>query len=64
MEEQQAVHLYLDQDDEGRKNTFRALEWDKKYLDQSNAYPTYKDLNDFLMDQKHELKQSHRLGIR
>ena len=64
MEEHQAIHLYLDQDEAGRKNTLRALEWDKKYIDQSHLYQKYKDLNDFLMDQKHELKQSHGLGIR
>jgi hypothetical protein len=64
MEEHQAIHLYLDQDEAGRKNTLKGLEWDKKYIDQSHLYHQYKDLNDFLMDQKHELKQSHGLGIR
>jgi hypothetical protein len=64
MEEHQAIYLYLDRDEAGRKNTLRALEWDKKYINQSHLYHKYKDLNDFLMDQKHELKQSHGLGIR
>jgi hypothetical protein len=64
MENYQTIDLYLDRDPAGIKNTLRALEWDKKYIDRSHLYKNHKDLNEFLMAEKHELKESHRLGMR
>jgi hypothetical protein len=61
MEKHQAVNLYLDQDTAGIKNTLKALEWDKKYIDQSIRYKNHKDLNEYLITQSPEQKQGLRL---
>jgi len=62
MEKHQAINLYLDCDQAGIKNTLKALEWDKKYIDQSCQFKNCKDLNDYLIIQSQEEKKSLRLG--
>src|SRR5664280_2830063 len=61
MEKHEAVNLYLDQDPAGIKNTLKALEWDKKYVDQSTRYKNHKDLNEYLINQNPTQKQGLRL---
>ncbi len=40
-------HLYLDQDEAGRKATVKALAIDKTFVDNSNLYKGFKDYNDW-----------------
>ncbi len=63
MEQHQHVHLFLNRDSAGIKFTQAALQWSKKYIDQSHNYKKYKDLNEYLIRQ-HEprQRQSKRLG--
>jgi hypothetical protein len=56
--------VYLDQDEGGKKHTLQALQWDKKYLDNSHLYKQYKDLNEYLVHQSLQQKQSKGLRIR
>jgi hypothetical protein len=51
MEKHDRIHLYLDNDAAGKKHTQMALQWSKKYVDQSHHYRQYKDLNQKLMQQ-------------
>ena len=60
MEEDKKVNLYLDRDEAGMKNTQLALKWNTKYIDRSNLYKNHKDLNDYLISQSQQLKQSGR----
>lgn len=63
MEQHQQIHLFLDRDSAGIKFTQQALQWSKKYIDQSHAYKKYKDLNEFFIKQQEQRhKQSHRMG--
>jgi Toprim-like/CHC2 zinc finger len=63
MEQHQQIHLFLDRDSAGIKFTQAALQWSKKYIDQSHTYKKYKDLNEFLIQQKEQRhEQSHRMG--
>jgi hypothetical protein len=39
-----------------------ALSWSKKYLDQSHLYQHHKDLNDYLVYQGNQQKQSQKMG--
>lgn len=64
MEKYEAIRLYLDRDSTGIKCTQKALEWNHKYLDKSDLYKNFKDLNECLVQQQHELKQSPRLRMR
>jgi len=64
MENYQAINLYLDRDSAGIKNTIKALEWDKKYIDRSHLYNDHKDLNEFLVAENHVPKESHNLRMR
>ena len=57
MEKHQHVNLFLDRDEAGMRNTQTALKWDKKYIDKSHLYNTYKDLNDYLVYRGQRLKQ-------
>lgn len=50
MEKHQSIHLYLDQDEAGRKNVKRALKRSAHFKDESKLYKGYKDLNDWLID--------------
>jgi hypothetical protein len=51
MEKHDRIHLYLDNDTAGTKQTQMALQWSKKYVDQSHRYRHYKDLNQKLIQQ-------------
>ena len=63
MEQHQQIHLFLDRDSAGIKFTQAALQWSKKFVDQSHVYKKYKDLNEFFIKQKEQRhKQSHRVG--
>jgi hypothetical protein len=63
MEQHQQIHLFLDRDSAGIKFTQQALQWSKKYIDQSHVYKKYKDLNEYLVKQQEPRhKQSQRLG--
>lgn len=50
MEKHESIHLYLDQDEAGRKNTKLALKRSPDFKDESKLYRRYKDLNDWLMN--------------
>jgi hypothetical protein len=63
MEQHQHIHLYLDRDSAGVKFTQQALQWSKRFIDQSHVYKKYKDLNEFFIkhqEQRH--KQRYRMG--
>jgi hypothetical protein len=62
MEQHQQINLYLDRDAAGLKHLQIALNWNKKYIDQSQLYQHHKDLNDYLVHQVHQQKQRLRLG--
>jgi len=64
MEQYSTIHLFLDRDNMGLKNTKEALQWSVKYKDQSMFYQHFKDLNECLVKSVNlELKQSHRRGM-
>ena len=50
MEKHQSIHLYLDQDEAGRKNTKLALKRSAHFKDESKLYKGHKDLNDWLIN--------------
>ena len=52
MENHSSIHLYLDRDNSGLKNTKQAIEWSKRYIDESIRYEQYKDLNEYLIGSK------------
>ncbi len=63
MEQHQQIHLFLDRDSAGIKFTQAALQWSKKFVDQSHTYKKYKDLNEYLIRQQESRhRQSH--GVR
>lgn len=63
MDRHHQVKLYLDRDKSGIRCTRQAIKWDdKKYIDQSQLYHPYKDLNDWILHYKHEKNHSHELG--
>ena len=63
MEQHGQIHLFLDRDSAGIKFTQQALQWSKKYIDQSHDYKKYKDLNEYLIKQQEPRhKQSQRWG--
>ena len=63
MEQHQQIHLFLDRDSVGVKFTQQALQWSKRFVDQSHVYKKYKDLNEFFIKHKEQRhKQSHRMG--
>lgn len=62
MESHQQIDLFLDRDPAGIKLTQKALEWDKtRYVDRSKLYQNLKDLNNWLIKEHHDIKQSHRI---
>jgi len=63
MEENQKINLYLDRDEAGMKYTQAALKWNQKYVDRSHLYKNHKDLNDYLISQNQQLKQSGRQRV-
>ena len=66
MEQHSQIHLILDRDAAGLSFTAKALQWDPhKYIDQSDFYQGYKDLNEWLTHQHSRLlraNQSQRKG--
>ncbi|MCS3797985.1 CHC2 zinc finger domain-containing protein [Niastella sp. OAS944] len=62
MEQYNQLHLILDRDIAGMKCTKQALQWDRdKYIDRSDFYQNYKDLNDWLIHHQHSQKQSQKI---
>ncbi|WP_410220758.1 toprim domain-containing protein [Pedobacter sp.] len=51
-------HLYLDNDDSGRKATVQALAIDKTFVDNSNLYKGFKDYNDWHLRRENPTLQS------
>ncbi len=49
MEKHEHIHLYLDQDEAGKKCLDIALKRSPKYRGESILYEGYKDLNDFVI---------------
>jgi hypothetical protein len=64
MEHHHQVNLYLDRDIAGLKQLQNALNWSKKYIDQSQLYQHHKDLNDYLLHEGYQQKQTLRLSRR
>ncbi len=63
MEQHGQIHLFLDRDSAGIKFTQQALQWSKKYIDQSHVYEKYEDLNEYLIKQQEPRhKQSQQWG--
>ncbi len=50
MEKHESIHLYLDNDDAGRKCTNLAQKRSEKFQDESKLYKGYKDLNEWNMN--------------
>src|SRR5206468_4245835 len=50
MEKHDKFHLYLDQDEAGRKYTQLAQKRASKFQDESKLYKGYKDLNEWVMN--------------
>ncbi len=61
MEKHESVHLYLDQDEVGRKCTNIAQKRSLKFKDESKLYQGHKDLNDWLMNFGKKIRQKHSL---
>jgi hypothetical protein len=65
MEQYANIHLFLDRDKRGIESTIKALQWSKKYKDQSPLYKPFKDLNEYLKKSDElRIKQSHNRGLR
>ena len=62
-EKKQKIYLYLDRDNSGIKHTKQALKWTTRYIDLSNLYKNYKDLNEYLVDNSIKQKKEHNLKI-
>ncbi|TRW23803.1 DNA primase [Flavobacterium zepuense] len=65
MEGYRRVHLILDRDGAGTKATKKALGWNTgkqdKYIDRSDFYSGFKDVNEWLQSKQPELKQGQRI---
>ena len=64
LEQYPSIHLYLDRDNKGLSVTKEVLALSRKYRDESSIYQEHKDLNEFLMNQNSEQRQSQRRGKR
>lgn len=64
LEQYTSIRLFLDRDIKGLEITKEVMALSKKYHDESLAYKNYKDLNEFLMNQNPEQRQSQRRGMR
>lgn len=64
LEQYTSVRLFLDRDNKGLEITKEAMALSRKYHDESLTYKNHKDLNEFLMNQGTEQKQSQRRGRR
>ncbi|HVU57731.1 MAG TPA: toprim domain-containing protein [Puia sp.] len=60
MEQHQAINLYLDRDRSGQQLTEKALQWDRRYIDQRALYCGHKDLNEWLQHQSPSFQQRHK----
>ena len=60
MEKHERIHLYLDQDNAGRKYTGLALKRSLQFKDESKLYKGYKDLNDWAMNMGKLLKKNNQ----
>jgi hypothetical protein len=61
MEVHDKIRLFLDGDSSGIKWTEKAMGWSKKYVDESNLYKGYKDLNDWTQHIGKSLKNRLKL---
>jgi len=65
MEKHMRVYLLLDRDAAGKKHTEKALNWNSnRYIDKSEYYGAFKDLNEWLIHDRNSLQQSQRQGRR
>ena len=68
MEEYKQVYLVLDRDTAGISHTRKALERNTgkldKYMDRSEYYKGYKDLNDWLIQDHKSQNESQRIARR
>lgn len=64
LEQYPVIHLYLDRDNKGIEMAAELTAISKKYRDESSTYHNHKDLNEFLMDQYPEQRQSQRRSMR
>ncbi|OXA69775.1 DNA primase [Flavobacterium aquidurense] len=64
MEKHKLVQLYLDQDVPGQNATKRALDWGRKYHDQSALYKEHKDLNDWMINSRQTNSKKTKPGIK
>lgn len=62
MEKHERIHLYLDQDEAGRKCTAIGLKRSLKFHDESKLYKGYKDLSEWVMNIGKANKQRQFLG--
>lgn len=62
MEKYNSVHLYLDRDKSGIKQTLKLLCLSVKYIDKSAHYKKYKDYNQLLVQKENSEKQVLRTG--
>lgn len=61
-EQHQQINLYLDRGNAGLKHLQNALNHSKKYIDKSDLYQGHKDLNDYLIKQRHQQKHLWKIG--
>jgi DNA primase len=64
MEQYNAIRLWLDRDNTGRKYTQYALSLDRRYRDESKRYIRFEDLNDWLKNADKTPKRLLRLKVR
>jgi hypothetical protein len=64
LEQYTSIRLFLDRDNKGLEITKEAMALSRKYHDESLTYKNHKDLNEFLMSQGTEQRQSQRRGRR
>ena len=64
LEQYASISLFLDRDNKGLEITNEAMALSRKYYDESLIYKNHKDLNEFLMNQGTEQRQSQRRGRR
>jgi len=64
LEQYTSIRLFLDRDNKGLEITKEVMALSKKYHDESLAYKNYKDLNEFMMNQNPEQRESQRRGMR
>lgn len=63
MEKHERVHLFLDNDDAGKKYISLALKASDKFHNESKLYIGYKDLNEYVMNLPRTLKQRNSFHL-